>query len=168
MTNIKKGSVRWALNRGLKLGFIGGGDDHYIHPGTPIKQNDMKNLAPVLKYKPGIAAILSEELSSQALIENLNNRNCYATTGKRLWIKIQEYSSSAMMGQEVEISESPILVITVCETRRIEEVELIKNGSVIAVRVPGSDRIKFAYRDIELERGEEAYYYVRVTQFNGE
>ncbi|TFF88182.1 MAG: hypothetical protein EU549_03505 [Promethearchaeota archaeon] len=59
------------------------------------------------------------------------------------------------------------LVTTVCGMGRIEIVELIKNGTVLAVRVPGGDRIKFAYIDTELEEGEKAYYYIRITQFDG-
>ena len=36
------------------------------------------------------------------------------------------------------------------------------------MRAPADDRIKFAYKDDELKSGEEAYYYIRVTQFDGE
>jgi hypothetical protein len=166
ITNRKEGSVHWALNHGIKLGFIGGGDDHYTHPGCPIRQYKMKDLAPSLRYKPGIAAIFSENLSSKNLISNLNNRNCYATTGERMWIKIK--INSTLMGQETIVNEPPVIVVTVCGTEHVESVELIKNGEIITVRTPAFDRIKFAYIDDELKNGEEAYYYVRVTQFDGE
>ena len=165
-TNRREGSVRWALDKGFKLGFIGGGDDHYAHPGCPINQHKMKNLAPVLRFRPGIAAILSEELNSRSILKNLNERNCYATTGERMWIKIKV--NSTLMGKETVVKESPVIFVTVCGTSRVESVELIKNGSVIAVRTPARDRIKFAYKDEDLESGEEAYYYIRVTQFDGE
>ena len=166
ITNRKGGSVRWALNHGIKLGFIGGGDDHYTHPGCPIRQYKMKDLAPSLRYKPGIAAIFSENLSSKNLISNLNNRNCYATTGKRMWIKMK--INSSLMGQETIVNEPPVIIVTVCGTEHVESVELIKNGEIVSVRTPAFDRIKFAYIDNELKNGEEAYYYVRVTQFEGE
>ncbi len=162
----KKGSVIHALNNGFKLGFIGGGDDHYSHPGCPVKQYKMKNLVAILRYKPGIAAIFSDELSSKSLINNLNERNCYATTGVRMWIKIK--IDSALMGQEIEVTEPPIVIITACGTKKFECVELIKNGIVVAIRVPTFDRIKFAYKDNELKNGDEAYYHVRATQFDGE
>ena len=71
VNNKKKGSVIWALNNGFRLGFIGGGDDHYSHPGCPVRQYKMKNLVPILRYKPGIAAIFSDQLNSKNLIQSL-------------------------------------------------------------------------------------------------
>jgi len=166
ITNRKGTSVQAALNDGFKLAFIGGGDDHYTHPGRPVKQYKLRKVASSLRYKPGIAGIISSQLDSKNLIRSLNERNCYATTGERMWIKIK--LNSTLMGQEAVVSKPPIIIITVCGTSQVESVELIKNGNVIAVRTPANDRIKFAYKDDELKSGEEAYYYVRVTQFNGE
>ncbi|MFX1288881.1 MAG: hypothetical protein ACFFFY_10045, partial [Promethearchaeota archaeon] len=166
VNNKKNGSVKWALNNGFKLGFIGGGDDHYSHPGCPVRQYKMKNLVPILRYRPGIAAIFSNELSSKNLIQSINQRRCYATTGERIWLKIK--IESALMGEEIEVSEHPIIIIAACGTNKLESVELIKNGDVIAIRVPSSDRIKFAFKDDYLKKGDTAYYYIRVTQFDGE
>ena len=83
-----------------------------------------------------------------------------------MWIKIKV--DSTLMGQETVVDEPPLVFITVCGTSRVESVELIKNGDVIAVRTPALDRIKFAINDHDQKSGEEAYYYVRVTQFDGE
>jgi len=69
VNNKKNGSVIWALNKGFKLGFIGGGDDHYSHPGCPVKQYKMKNLVPILRYRPGIAAIFSDKLPKEVLCD---------------------------------------------------------------------------------------------------
>jgi len=166
VNNKKKGSVLWALNNGFKLGFIGGGDDHYSHPGCPIRQYKMKNIVPILRYRPGIAAIFSDQLDSKNLIKNINQRNCYATTGERMWLKIK--INSALMGQEIDVSNPPLIILTVCGTKKLESVELIKNGVVIAIRVPTYDRIKFAFEDKDLKKGDKAYYYLRATQFDGE
>lgn len=166
VNNKNKGSVTWALNKGFKLGFIGGGDDHYSHPGCPIRQDKMKNIVPILRYKPGIAAIFSDKLDSKELIKNLNERKCYATTGTRMWMKIK--IESTLMGQQMVTSKPPIIIVTVCGTCKLESVELIKNGEMVAIRVPTNDRIKFGYKDFDLKSGENAYYYVRATQFDGE
>jgi len=165
VNNKKEGSVIWALNNGFKLGFIGGGDDHYSHPGCPIRQYKMKNLVPILRYRPGIAAVFSDQLDSKNLIKNINQRNCYATTGERMWLKIK--IGSVLMGQEVDVSSPPIIILTACGTKKLESVELIKNGTVIAIRVPTYDRIKFAFEDKDLKKGDKAYYYIRATQFDG-
>ena len=166
VNNKKKGSVIWALNNGFKLGFIGGGDDHYSHPGCPVRQYKMKNLVPILRYKPGIAAIFSDMLDSKNLIQNLNQRKCYATTGERMWLKIK--IDSALMGQNIEVHKSPVIIVTVCGTNKLESVELLKNGKVVAIRVPTNDRVKFAFEDPDLKKGDNAYFYVRATQFDGE
>lgn len=165
ITNRKEGSVRYALEKGFKLGFIAGGDDHYTHPGCLVDQQKLINFAPTFRYRPGIAAIFSKELSSKGLLENLKLKNCYGTTGERMWIKIK--INNSLMGEEIKVEEPPIIIITVCGTNKVEGVELIKNGKCVAVNAPKNDRIKFAYKDIDLKDGEEAYYYVRVTQFDG-
>jgi hypothetical protein len=165
ITNRKEGSVRYALDKGFKLGFIGGGDDHYTHPGCLVDQHKMINFAPTFRYRPGIAGIFSEKLSSQSLLNNLRKRKCYATTGERIWIKIK--INNSLMGEEVDVTKPPIIIVTVCGTKKVEGVELIKNGTCIAVNAPKNDRIKFAYQDNDLKEGDEAYYYVRVTQFDG-
>jgi len=166
VNNKEKGSVIWALNNGFRLGFIGGGDDHYSHPGCPVRQYKMKNLVPILRYKPGIAAIFSDKLDSKNLIQSLNQRKCYATTGERMWLKIK--IDSALMGQIIEVNKSPVIIVTVCGTNKLESVELLKNGKVVAIRVPTNDRVKFAYEDTDLKKGNNAYYYIRATQFDGE
>jgi len=166
VNNKEKGSVIWALNNGFKLGFIGGGDDHYSHPGCPARQYKMKNLVPILRYKPGIAAIFSDRLDSKNLIQSLNQRKCYATTGERMWLKIK--IDSALMGQTIDVHKSPVIIVTVCGTNKLESVELLKNGNVVAIRVPSNDRIKFAFEDTDLKKGDTAYFYARSTQFDGE
>jgi hypothetical protein len=72
------------------------------------------------------------------------------------------------MGQEANVTKNPLIVATVCGTAKLESVELIKNGEVVAIRVPTDDRIKFGYEDIALKKGDSAYYYIRATQFDGE
>ena len=166
VNNKKNGSVIWALNNGFRLGFIGGGDDHYSHPGCPVRQYKMKNLVPILRYKPGIAAIFSDKLDSKNLIQSLNQRKCYATTGERMWLKIK--IDSALMGQNIKVHKSPVIIVTVCGTSKLESVELLKNGNVVAIRVPSNDRIKFAFEDTDLKKGDTAYFYARATQFDGE
>ena len=166
ITNKKGSSVKSALNQGHKLAFIGGGDDHYTHPGRPVKQYKLRKVAASLRYKPGIAGIFADQLNSKSLINSLNKRKCYATTGERIWIKIK--INSTLMGQETDLTEPPIIIITVCGISQVESVELIKNGNVVAVRTPAEDRIKFAFKDEDLKNGENAYYYVRTTQFDGE
>ena len=126
----------------------------------------MKNLVPILRYKPGIAAIFSDKLESKNLIQSLNQRKCYATTGERMWLKIK--IDSVLMGQTIEMDNSPVIIVTVCGTNKLESVELLKNGKVVAIRVPTDDRIKFAYEDTDLKKGEQAYFYARATQFDGE
>ena len=83
-----------------------------------------------------------------------------------MWVKIK--IESALMGQQIDVFKPPIIIATVCGTQKLESVELIKNGEVVAIRVPTNDRIKFGYEDNILKKGDNAYYYIRATQFDGE
>ena len=87
----KKGSfVRDALEKGYKLGFTAGGDDHLgIFPSGPIEiENGL--------YKPGIMGLWAKELSRESLWEALHQRRCYGTTGPRVIIEF--YLEQFFMG----------------------------------------------------------------------
>jgi translation initiation factor IF-1 len=75
---------------------------------------------------------------------------------------------STLMGQNIEVNKFPVIVVTVCGTNKLESVELLKNGKVVAIRVPTNDRVKFAFEDTDLKKGDTTYFYARATQFDGE
>ena len=66
--------VRDVLDRGFELGFVGSGDSHDGHPG----------LSQIASGTGGLAAILSEDLTREGVLEALRARRTYATNGPRI------------------------------------------------------------------------------------
>lgn len=70
--------VRDALARGHRLGFLGSSDGHDGHPG----------LGELASPSSGLAAILAEELTRDAVYEALRARRVYATNGARIVLRV--------------------------------------------------------------------------------
>jgi len=69
--------VRDVLDRGYRLGLIGGGDSHDGHPG----------LAHLAGPTGGLAAILSEDRTREGVLAALRERRVYATNGPRILLR---------------------------------------------------------------------------------
>lgn len=176
-TGIKEtesGSIRNALKRNCRFGFVAGGlDDRGIYSG--FFESDQ------VQYTPGLTAIIALEQTRETLAQALYNRSCYATTGERIILGFA--IAGAPMGSELSTKAKPGLVLNrhitgyVAGTARIEEIALIRNGEVVYTLQPGKEFIDFSYDDTEHlskaalaspdERPYFAYYYLRVTQEDG-
>ncbi|MEE8523809.1 MAG: DUF3604 domain-containing protein [Thermoanaerobaculia bacterium] len=69
--------VRDALGLGYRLGFVGSSDSHDGHPG----------LAHLASPSSGLAAILAEDATREAVYEALRSRRVYATSGQRILLR---------------------------------------------------------------------------------
>jgi hypothetical protein len=167
----KEGSyVQDALQRGYKLGFTAGGDDHLgIYPSGGV---DMENGI----YPPGIMAVWAENLTRESLWKALINRKCYGTTGPRLIIKfsLQDYT----MGDIIKILDNPKfklsreLKIQVISPLKIENVQIIRNKKVIKDFTQGTHIFEEKFEDLEpinriylnhcQKKEKFVYYYVRI------
>lgn len=125
----KKGSfVRDALQKGYKLGFTAGGDDHFgLYPSGEIDPDDGL-------YPPGIMAIWAEKLTKKSIWNALNDRKCYGTTGPRVIIEF--YLDSYFMGDIIELNKEKrlaktrILNIGIISPINIIKLEIIRNNGV--------------------------------------
>ena len=109
--------LRDTLAREHRLGFVGGGESHDIHPGSPHFDGRCKvwpgageGPANPLERKPadhigdntantrGLTAVYAPDNTRQAVFDALYNRRCYATTGARIALRfsIDEH----VMGEE--------------------------------------------------------------------
>ena len=131
-------SVRDALARGLRLGFVGGSDGHDRVPGTG-----------------GLTGAFVEEFSRRGILEAIRRRRCYATTGVpiKLYVTLND---RLMMGDEWEINQYqfeglyPLLFhVSVEGTAPVESVELFEcNELVASYRASGvGSRIRSCYWD---------------------
>jgi len=141
-------SVQAALARGYVLGFVGGSDNHLGQAG-------------VLQ---GLSAILAPELTRDALFEALYERHTYATTGARMLIDFR--GDGHPMGSQYQADAMPLLVGRVVGTASISRLDIVKdNVDVHSLTDVGQD-VMFGWEDLEF--GGSAFYYLRVTQGDGE
>ena len=167
----KKGSfVSDALEKGYKLGFVAGGDDHFgIYPSGSIDPDNGI-------YPSGIMAIWAENLTKKSLWDALHNRKSYGTTGPRVIIEF--HLNNHFMGDIIDLDHNPHLIsertikASIYSPLTIEKIELIRNNSVIDVALINHKHSNYEYIDLDLfdkialnhsQKSEVfIFYYIRV------
>jgi len=152
-----------ALARGYRLGVIGSSDAHDAHTGhTPYGS---------WRSSP-LAAVWATELTREAIFQAMWDRRCYATSGAR--ILLETWVNGAPMGSEIrrDASESgPVHVrASVTGTAELATIDIVRNNRDIYTCRPRSEEATFEFHD-ELDDAPDAgdlYYYLRVTQVDGE
>ena len=169
-----EGSIRKALSKNCRFGFVAGGlDDRGVFGN--LYEGDQT------QYFPGLTGILAEEQTRESLFSALYNRRCYATTGERIVVGF--FLAGAFMGSELNTKNKPGLVYNryisgyVAGVTPIASIEFIRNGSVIHTMHPKEPHLEFSFDDSESiaevmfpavgEKMPFVYYYLRVTQENG-
>jgi len=157
------------LNRGLRLGFIGGTDTHATMPaGFGIEHLDRL---------PGMTAVRVEELSRESVYDAIRTRNCYAASLERVYLDVTVAGEA--MGRSAEWPDAAApreVAVTAAGRSDIERIDIVRNGETIHTHRPGSWRAAFTHTDgADLSAawldsaylGRFAYYYVRVTCRSG-
>lgn len=149
-THHKRAFVDYALKiKKYKMGFVASGD-----------HNNMGN---------GVAALWVKEVSRAGIIEALQNRRTFATTGDKIVIHFK--INGAMAGAEVKVEKAPDLNINVKGQRALNKVEILRNSEVIKeYKVTNGSLVfngSFADENYQDEKNI-LYYYIRVTQQNNE
>lgn len=151
--------VRDALDRHYRLGFIGSGDSHDGHPG----------LAGLAGPSSGLAAILSEELSRDAVYRALRARHVYATNGPRilLHVTLDGQPMGTVMPVPTTATESLTLVVLVLAPRPIVRIDLIRDG-VVAMSLDVGDGGTFFRAEKQVSPlAPDGYLYVRALLDDG-
>ena len=177
--------VRDALNRGYRLGFVGGGDSHDGHPGDayfgPRRKRNVveglilgrssvgRNIAEFISDKTantrGLTAVLAERLTRESVFNAIADRRCYATTGARITVFFTVNGKA--MGSEFGIGsdEKAEVEVRVEGTAEITRVEVVRNNGYAAKWEPFSKNFHASFTDIP-GRGV-TWYYLRVLQKDG-
>ncbi|MFX1508569.1 MAG: DUF3604 domain-containing protein, partial [Promethearchaeota archaeon] len=115
--------ARKALERGLKVGFIGGSDDHTCRPGGahPTSMVEAVN--------GGLMGVYARELTRESLWEAFQKRHVFATTGTRIILRVM--CGNAIMGDEITLEEPPTFFIEIFGTAGLEKVELRRGLDII-------------------------------------
>lgn len=169
-----KGSIREALNKGHRFGFVAGGlDDRGVF--ADLYASDQ------VQYTPGLTAIAASSQTRESLATALKERRTYATTGDRIILDFN--IASLPMGSSISTKNKPGLFYTryisgcVVANSPITLVEIFRNGKSLKTFEPKAEKFDFEYDDAEkLEKialksqidGELfVYYYLRITEANG-
>ena len=134
-----------ALERGYKVGFTGGSDDHSARQGWS---------SPTLAHHGvhgGLTAFRAPELTRDAIWDALKARHLYGTSGPRILIDLDVNGHA--IGSEPELSETPQIQARVVGTTEIDTVELRRGTETVhtvsGLPEPESDepmRIRLAWR----------------------
>lgn len=165
-----------ALDRGYRLGFVGGSDSHGLrwHATEPEGRDSFVPAGTRVGWKEdsfrtGMTVVLAPELTREALFEGIHNRHCYATTGE--FIVLDFRVNGQLMGSELEVNESPHITLSVKGSAALHSVEVIRSGQVFSSIHLGSDEniksIQFELDDNIIIPNESHYYYLRVLQADG-
>ncbi len=157
--------VRDALGLGYRLGFVGSSDSHDGHPG----------LAHLASPVSGLAAILAEEATREAVHEALKSRRVYATSGQR--ILLRAVFGGHPMGSTIAIGDdagsaaignvpADTLIVQVIAPGELDVLEVVRSGEIVyGVDCGGERRCGLGLRVDDLQPGE--YVYVRAVQRDG-
>jgi len=178
------------LERGYRMGIVAGSDSHQGHPGSTAVDDPLGTIMPsdelpttaegffqalddgytVDHREPsggggGLAGVWATDLTREGIWDGLYARQTLGTSGIRPRVKFgvrdgAHWSSGAMMGGELNVVASPVLLASaVPESRsRVQRITLLKgNQPLLTVKNP-EPGVAVSFRDDDLAVGETACY----------
>jgi len=120
----KHGMFEWmieeSIQREMKVGFAGGSDDHYGHPGACYPGRRVHHFA----SRNGLTGLYAGELTRESIWNSAKARRCYATSGERIYLRFEVNGYS--MGEEINLDVHPRISIEAYGTAPIERVEVFR------------------------------------------
>ncbi len=115
--------LREALERGYRVGFTCGSDDHKGRPGAAHPGSG------AFGVYGGITCVYAEELTRESVWEALKARRCYGTNGPRVLVEMTV--GGQPMGSDLTTRVPPEIALKVWGTAPIEKVDLFRGTDVI-------------------------------------
>ena len=145
------------LALGARLGVTAGSDSHSGRPG-------LSNWTRVTRtYNGGLTAVFAGNKTREEIWKAIYSRHCYATSGPRIYL---EFSLNGFpMGSELKAAKRSLKAYCI-GAGALARVEVIKNTRAVKIVENPLQECVFTMEDTP-ERDED-YYYVRVTQRDGE
>jgi hypothetical protein len=156
------GGAQAAFQRGYRMGMMASSDNHVGMPGRSYF-GDRQAHTP---FKGGLCAVWARELSREAVIDAIRSRRCYGTTGSRMIVRfsMDDHPMGSAYRPAGEKARASIEVHATGEIRLIEVVGPRGTAHIITCRRGET----VANETIELPVVRGGYYYVRITQSDGE
>lgn len=149
-------SVQDALERGYRLGFVAGTDNHRGFP--TVRPADGPT---------GLTCFLAKERTREAIWTALDERRTYATSG--VPIRCHYTVNDNLLGSEAPVEDEDVsFSADLYGTAPIERVEIISDRETVWSSTPDGRDLRI--RDEPLPApasGESAYYYLRLRQTDG-
>jgi hypothetical protein len=166
LDSLEPGTLQDLMNSGLRLGWIGGSDNHDGWMGNPSSQKSVTS---------GLGAFISTRLTRSAVFSAMQQRRTFATTGHRPILRFRVEDGGVKLGQGSElISRDPVLRWRYSGTEKVERLRLFRVGMkedaaqtvLIEEQDPGLDLVG------ELSLGPSsagsAAYWLEIRQWDGE
>ena len=115
---------REALDRGYRVGFVCGSDDHKGRPGAGHPGRSSFGVY------GGLTCVLSPSLDRRSILAALRHRRCYGTNGPR--IAISASCAGHQIGAAFGAAAPPPVKVIVAGTAPIENVVLLRTGEEVA------------------------------------
>lgn len=124
-----------AIERGYKVGFIAGSDDHTgrlgaARPTSHFTVDETASLqAADFNVKGGLMAAKMDALTRESLWDAMTERRCYGTTGERILLDVD--LDGAEMGTEIRIDTDPTFNVAAYGTSPIKRIDLFDGSDII-------------------------------------
>ena len=133
--------LREALEKGYRVGFTAGSDDHKGRPGAAPPGSGSFGVY------GGLTCIYAAELTREGLWEALKARRCYGTTGQRILLEVT--ADGQPMGAAYQANRPPQISVKVLGTAPIERVDIFRGLQLIhtfpATTERADDQIRVAW-----------------------
>ncbi len=116
--------LRESIERGYRMGFVGGNDCHTGRPGDDRPGHQLRRYA-----KGGLTGIYAPELTLESVLDAIKSRRCYATTGAR--IAARSDVNGRFMGTEFSMAEPPVFSVNAAGTGPIERIDLFRGLDLV-------------------------------------
>jgi len=118
-----------------------------------------------MQRRGGLAAIYAPELTHAALLDALQERRCYATTGARIAVAFAV--DGAPMGSEVVGAGPATITLSVGGTAELAEVMVVRHTAaegwtIPVVWMPGAATFEQSW--VDEDTAADAIYYLHVLQ----
>lgn len=152
-------TVREALKRGLRFGFVSGSDSHDGCPGNAQGISIYNWANKFSKVGSGRTAVVCAELTRTNVFDAMQQRRCYATTGAPIVVDFQ--IDGVPMGGELRNTRIRDLECRVEAPSAVKHIYVVKNGEILAKKACNSMVEEVELKDRKSQSVDS--YYVKVV-----